>query len=139
MPKRSKSAANSSRRPAAAARAAKALGKRDELKFRRQLISMRDNLAKNVEQKKEQDLPAPSVGDEADQATQSLEKEILFELNDNERSMLDQIEGALRKMEKGAYGYCESCRRPIALPRLRALPFARYCIACQGTMEHAIT
>src|SRR4051812_47890835 len=127
------------RKPAAATAAkpapVKGLAKRDEDKFRKQLLTMRDNLAKTVEQKKNQDLPTPSVGDEADQATQSLEKEILFELNDNERSMLDQIEGALRKMEKGAFGFCESCRKPIALPRLKALPFARYCIACQGTME----
>jgi DnaK suppressor protein len=134
-PPKRKSATAVAARPS---KPAKGLGKRDEGKFRKQLLNMRDNLAKTVEQKKQQDLPASSVGDEADQATQSLEKEILFELNDNERNMLDQIEGALRKMQKGAFGFCESCRKPIALPRLKALPFARYCIACQGTMEHAI-
>jgi len=122
----------------AAKKALKSLGKRDSAKFRKQLVSMRDNLSITVQRKKTQDLPTPSVGDEADQATQSLEKEILFELNDNERNMLDQIEGALRKMEKGAFGLCESCRKPIAMPRLKALPFARYCIVCQATMEHAV-
>ena len=121
----------------ATAKPMKGLGRRDEAKFKKLLIEKRDDLSKIVEAKKNQDLPTPSVGDEADQATQSLEKEILFELNDNERNMLDQIEAALRKMEKGAYGFCESCRKPIAMPRLKALPFARYCIACQGTMEHA--
>mgnify|MGYP001593766994 CR=1 FL=1 len=122
----------------AAKKAPKGINKRDSDRFRKQLLSMRENLARTLQQKKEQELPAPSVGDEADQATQSLEKEILFELNDNERNTLDQIEGALRKMEKGAYGFCESCRKSIAMPRLKALPFARYCIACQGTMENAI-
>jgi len=94
---------------------------------------------KTVQDKNREEILAVTVGDEADQAAQSLEKEILFELSDNERNMLDQIEAALRKMEKGAYGLCESCRKPIPLPRLKALPFARYCIACQGTMEHAMS
>ena len=60
---------------------------------------------------------------------------MLFELNDNERMMLDQIEGALRKMEKNVYGLCESCQKPIAKARLEAVPFARYCISCQSTSE----
>jgi DnaK suppressor protein len=77
------------------------------------------------------------TGDEADQAGRSLEKELQFELSDNERNLLDQIEGALRKMEKGTYGNCEMCRNPIAKLRVKALPFARYCIGCQNNAERA--
>lgn len=80
---------------------------------------------------------SPDVGDEADQAGQSIEKELQFELSDNERTQLDQIEGALRKMEKGTYGICEQCQKPIQKLRIKALPFARYCIACQSTAERA--
>ncbi len=75
------------------------------------------------------------VGDEADKAGLSLEKELLFELSDNERNQLDQIEGALRKMDKGAYGRCEHCSEPIDHKRVRALPFARYCMECQSRTE----
>lgn len=75
------------------------------------------------------------VGDEADQAGLSLEKELLFELSDNERNQLDQIEGALRKMDKGTYGRCEHCSEPIDHKRVRALPFARYCMECQSRTE----
>ncbi|MEK9144727.1 MAG: TraR/DksA family transcriptional regulator, partial [Elusimicrobiota bacterium] len=78
------------------------------------------------------------VGDEADQAGQSLEKELIFEVSDNERLALDQIEGALRKMDKGTYGLCESCQKPIPKIRLKAVPFARYCIGCQTSAERAV-
>src|SRR5262249_30609952 len=69
-----------------------AVGKREQAEFKKQLLTMREDLNKTVEQKKQIDMSTVSQGDEADQATQSLEKEILFELSDNERGMLDQIE-----------------------------------------------
>ena len=77
------------------------------------------------------------VGDEADQAGMNIERELQFELSDNGRTTLDQIEGALRKMEKGTFGQCEQCRLPIEIARIKALPFARYCIQCQNTSEKA--
>jgi len=75
------------------------------------------------------------IGDEADIASSSLEKEIAFELNDNERVILDNIESALTKIDKGIYGQCESCRKKIKVERLKAMPFARFCIECQSKNE----
>lgn len=104
--------------------------------IRRKLLEMRDDLIKTVHN---QQITGDSqeTGDPADQASQSIEKEIMFELTDVERNTLDQIEAALRKLDKGAYGMCESCRKPISKPRLGALPFARYCIVCQSSSEKA--
>lgn len=104
--------------------------------IRKQLLAMRDDLSRTV---RKQQLSETGVdnGDSVDQASQSIEKELLFELSDNERVTLDQIEAALRKMDKGAYGLCESCQKPISKARLQALPFARYCISCQSSVESA--
>ena len=115
------------------------ISKRDLPPIRKKLLEMREQLLKTVKDKQERDLDnlGVDVGDEADQATSSQEKEMLFELSDNERVMLDQIEGSLRKMEKGAYGLCESCQKPIAKARIQAVPFARYCIQCQSSAESA--
>ncbi|MBI4423230.1 MAG: TraR/DksA family transcriptional regulator [Elusimicrobia bacterium] len=114
------------------------ISKRDLPPIRKKLLEMRDLLLKTVKDKQERDIDVGTdVGDEADQATSSQEKEMLFELSDNERVMLDQIEGSLRKMEKGAYGLCESCQKPIAKARIQAVPFARYCIQCQSSAESA--
>jgi DnaK suppressor protein len=40
---------------------------------------------------------------------------------------------ALRRMSEGVYGQCEGCHKPIPLGRLRVLPYARYCVPCQGS------
>ena len=135
---------SSKKAPAAAVGKAKAerrpegITKRDLAPLRRKLLEMRDVLLKAVQDKQQRDIDVGTdVGDEADQATSSQEKEMLFELSDNERVMLDQIEGSLRKMEKGAYGLCESCQKTIAKARIQAVPFARYCIQCQSTAESA--
>ncbi len=99
------------------------------------LSEMKADIAKNVEDKKNLDLLEPEVGDSIDQATQSLDKEILFELSDNERKILRDIEAALRKMEKGTYGLCEHCKNVIEKKRIKALPSARYCMTCQSGSE----
>lgn len=103
--------------------------------YEKRLITLRDDLLKLVRQKQEIDMPAQEVGDEADAATQSSERELLFELSDNERKSLDAMEAALRKIEKGQYGACEACQKKIAAPRLRVMPHARYCIHCQARFE----
>jgi DnaK suppressor protein len=101
----------------------------------RRLSQMRDELMKSVHEKQQSDVADMEVGDEADQATQSAERELLFELSDSERQTLDAIEAALRKIDQGRYGLCESCHKKILKPRLRAMPHARYCINCQARFE----
>jgi len=41
------------------------------------------------------------------------------------------IETALRRLEAGSFGTCSDCRCRISDARLRALPFAALCLACQ--------
>ena len=99
------------------------------------LRKMKDSISKTMEEKKKLDLPEIEVGDAIDQASQSLEKEILFELSDSEMTDLGDIEAALRKIENDTYGVCEHCKRPIGKKRIKALPSARYCMVCQNGSE----
>lgn len=103
--------------------------------YERRLTQMRDDILKLVQQKQKAEMPDLEVGDEADAATQSSERELLFELSDNERQTLDAVEAALRKIDQGRFGLCESCNKKIARQRLRAMPQARYCINCQARFE----
>lgn len=131
MPTSKKRAAKSPSKPEAS------MSKSELTAIRRMLEERRDRILETM--KKNQDMAGiQDVGDEADQAGQSIEKEILFELSDNERTQLDQVEGALRKMDKGTYGLCESCQKPIPKLRIKAVPFARYCLACQSSAERAM-
>jgi len=115
----------------------KPLSDADIQRFRDVLSHKRDELLAVVQRKKEQELQVEEadIGDEADVATRSVEKEMLFELTDSEKQTLDMIEAALRKIEKGVYGRCESCRKFILRPRLEVMPWARYCMPCQSEQE----
>ncbi len=99
------------------------------------LLKMREDVLARIKSKKETEMPEAEVGDDADIASQSLDKEVLFELTGNAQALLDQIEAALRRISKGIYGTCEYCRRPIPKKRIEALPFARYCVHCQTSNE----
>ena len=80
------------------------MNKKDQVKFKKLLLEKRDDLLEIVKNKKERDLTDVEIGDEIDSASQAVEKEMLFELTDNEKVMLDSIESALRRIEKGRFG-----------------------------------
>ena len=48
---------------------------------------------------------------------------------------LKEIEEALKRIDKGSYGICEMCDESIAIGRLRAKPFAKYCTPCREIHE----
>jgi hypothetical protein len=44
---------------------------------------------------------------------------------------------ALNLLEQGRYGVCSECGDDIPLERLKALPFAAYCVDCQRLRNRA--
>jgi hypothetical protein len=48
------------------------------------------------------------------------------------RREIAEIDAALQRIDQGLYGTCQNCGGPLGLQRLRALPEARYCVACSG-------
>jgi len=45
--------------------------------------------------------------------------------------MLREIESALERVASGTYGICEGCGEEISPNRLKAIPWAQYCLPCQ--------
>ena len=70
-------------------------------------------------------------GDMADQASGNNEVHIALKLKQTDAKILQAIEEALYRMEKGTYGTCRDCGEPIAPARLEAIPWTRVCIACK--------
>ena len=70
-------------------------------------------------------------GDLADQASGNNEVHIQLKLKQTDAKILQAIEEALYRMEKGTYGICRDCGDPIAPARLEAIPWTRVCIACK--------
>ncbi|MBI4226043.1 TraR/DksA C4-type zinc finger protein [Candidatus Roizmanbacteria bacterium] len=48
---------------------------------------------------------------------------------------LTDVELALQKMQKGKYGICERCGKPIPVARLKILPEARFDIECEQKLR----
>ena len=53
----------------------------------------------------------------------------------SEKDALDQIDGALKRIEDGSYGQCEECGTKIPKPRLEAIPYAALCVQCASQQE----
>lgn len=60
----------------------------------------------------------------------ALKEELEASAGDRARLRLLQVAAALRKLERGGYGRCEACARPVMKARLLAAPFVRYCVSC---------
>jgi DnaK suppressor protein len=105
--------------------------------YRQKLEELRDQLNVTIRKKKEEAIPEAEVGDEGDVAMRSLSRDLVFEVTDNEHHLLDEVEAALRRIEKNTYGVCEANGERIAVARLKAIPYARYCINCQGRFERS--
>lgn len=73
--------------------------------------------------------------DQADAGSKTLEREQEMSVNANARDLLEQSTHALRRLEAGTYGICESCGKVIPAARLRAFPRATLCIACKQAEE----
>ena len=63
-------------------------------------------------------------------ATIAFERQQVAALLDQARRRLADVEAAIRAVEGGVYGICETCGRPIGAERLAARPAARTCIDC---------
>jgi DnaK suppressor protein len=71
---------------------------------------------------------------EDDQAQISHDEFVSMRMNGLDYNQLRLVEEALDRLDAGDYGICLACDERIAEKRLRALPWARYCVTCQ---EHA--
>lgn len=69
------------------------------------------------------------------QATLEATRDQLFALSEAEREVVREIEDALRRFRDGTYGLCDVDEEPIPLPRLDAVPWARYCVAHEEMAE----
>ncbi len=78
---------------------------------------------------------AANFPDPNDRATQESEFSLELRTRDRERKLIKKIEEAIENLERGDYGYCETCGVEIGLRRLEARPTATQCIDCKTLDE----
>jgi len=64
--------------------------------------------------------------------TVTVDRERNLALSGQASLAVEEIDEAMGRIDDKTYGYCERCFQPIPKPRLRALPYARLCVACKS-------
>ena len=64
--------------------------------------------------------------------TVTVDRERNLALSAQASAAVEEIDDAIRKIDRKTYGACERCHQPIPKARLRALPHARLCVACKS-------
>jgi RNA polymerase-binding transcription factor DksA len=77
----------------------------------------------------------PSVDNLADFGTDNYEQDFTLGLMENVEGVLKDIDNALERLGSGNFGICQECGCNIPKARLLAIPYARYCVACQSELE----
>jgi DnaK suppressor protein len=71
----------------------------------------------------------------ADLSDEPVQEDLDFALVEMQAQTLENITAALARLQAGDYGICHECQEEIPEKRLRALPFATKCLACQESAE----
>jgi len=66
-----------------------------------------------------------------EQGTDAMEREKTFLFASREGKFLNYLDDALKRIEKGDYGYCTDCGKLIEKERLKAVPHAQLCVQCK--------
>jgi DnaK suppressor protein len=104
---------------------------------RERLQGIRDDL------QREQDESVSDTGGElssfdqhpGDSGTETFEMEKNVSLREQVYDELREIEAAFQRLERGTYGTCQACGKPIGDERLEAMPATRFCVEDQAKAE----
>ncbi len=109
--------------------------KTDLVRFKKIFTEQRDQILMNVTIVDENLMVRPEDKDEVDQANADIEQSMRMQLKNRETFTLRKITEALKRIDEGSYGACQSCEEPIELRRLQARPTTTLCIACKEEEE----
>jgi DnaK suppressor protein len=104
---------------------------------RTRLQGIRDDLQRDEEEGAADTAGELSSFDQhpGDLGTETFEHEKNLSLLEQVEDELVEIEAAFQRLERGTYGTCQACGRPIGDERLEAMPAARFCVEDQAKAE----
>ena len=105
--------------------------------FRLKLVNWKKDLLKESSQtlkklQKEENSPKPDL---TDRATEEIERSFELKTRDRERKLINKINGALKRIDDGSYGYCEETGEHIGIKRLEARLIATLSLEAQEMHE----
>ena len=113
--------------------------------YKKLLVKLRDDLVNDI--RNMSDNTGSSSNDSsdvsghvqhmADVATDMYDKEFSLGLASHDREVLHKINAALKRIDDGTYGFCLATGKPISQARLKAIPYAEYCLKYQEELENS--
>ena len=120
-----------------AAPAGKPLTKKELQKFKELLEGKRRDVVDRARQPltENKTLDPSDLPDEMDLASAEYTQSFEFRLRGRDKSLLSKLDLAIKKIDDGTFGTCESCDEPIGKKRLEARPETSLCIRCKEDQE----
>ena len=81
--------------------------------------------------KNRDDIAIEKAADAIDEVQLAGERELAIRNLDRESGLLRKVRGALARIADDSYGTCMHCEEEISAKRLKAVPWAPFCIRCQ--------
>jgi DnaK suppressor protein len=101
--------------------------------YRKMLLDRRREVVAGLGGKFDQRAKMGRVAED-DQAQISHDEFVSLHINSLDYEELRMVDEALDRLNAGDYGICLACEEPIPPKRLRAVSWARYCVACQESI-----
>jgi len=110
-----------------------------QMKYRTEERQLKAKMAELMTQRRDSGaLKIESAADPFDQIQASVERDLLVGLLNRDALLRDDLCRAFDLLEEGRYGICEDCEENIAPARLKAVPWARCCVACQELRDREV-
>lgn len=101
--------------------------------FRRTLEAKKKELLAGTSDREE--ILIQNAAEEFDRLQQQMNREVAIRNLDRESKLLKDVQAAMNRIEEDTFGTCLRCEEPIPEKRLKALPWAAYCVSCQETID----
>ena len=101
--------------------------------FQRLLETKQDELSSSISNR--DGIVIENTADEIDRLQQQASREIAIRNLDQTSRLLKSVQAALYRMEDETYGWCLRCEELIPEKRLKAIPWASYCVSCQEIID----
>ncbi len=123
----------------------KKFNKKELLEFKKLILKIKDEIIDDIKHisddtlKKSQKEASGDISGYtyhmADVATDTYDREFSLSLASNDRQFLYELDDAMKRIDDGVFGICETCKIIISKTRLKAVPYARLCVKCQEKKE----
>jgi DnaK suppressor protein len=102
--------------------------------FRRALEAKRKELLNGSSDREE--ILIENAAEEFDRLQQQMNREVAIRNLDRESKLLKEVQAAMARIDEETFGTCLRCEEAIPEKRLKALPWAAYCVPCQEAIDH---